>query len=74
MNLDIPEIHTKYWNKYITMGITIVFTISFGFISILNYINNIPIPIEIKIGISLASSLIGDFPNNINNFLKKTPP
>ena len=73
MRFDIREINTKYWYKYISKGIAIFFTICFGFIAILNYIYNIPIPSEIKIGIPISTGFISDIPSIIISLFRKSP-
>lgn len=74
MDLDVREIQTKYWFKFISKGIAIVFTVVFGFIAILNYANNIPIPTEMKFGIPVLASIVRDVPEYLIKFLRKPPP
>lgn len=74
MDRDIRDRDTNYILKVISKGIAIIFTISFGIVAIHNYLQNIPISNEIKIGIPLSASFTSDFPNTIINLFKKTPP
>jgi hypothetical protein len=74
MDLDLREIHTKFWFKYISKGIAILITAGFSFIAFLNYVKNIPIPTEIKIAIPFSASFITDVGDYLIKFLRKPPP
>ncbi len=73
MDRDIRDRDTFYIIKIITKGVVIFFTICFGFITIFNYINNIPIPTEIKIAMPLSAGFIRDLPNTLLSIFKKSP-
>ncbi len=73
MDRDIRERDTYFIIKIISKGIAIFFTICFGFIAIFNYVNNIPIPTEIKIGVPLSAGFISDIPNTLLSIFKKSP-
>lgn len=58
----------------LSKGTALIFTIFLVVISIINYLNHIPIPNRLIMSIPVSATFITDIPNDICKFFKKTPP
>lgn len=58
----------------LSKGTALIFTIFLVVISIINYLNHIPIPNKLIMSIPVSATFITDIPNDICKIFKKTPP